>query len=48
MVCFWEQGGLEIILTAVDEEMYYAIIRISGAEEEDLCGIIATMVCQHM
>ena len=36
-----------MILTPVDEEMYNAFIRISGAEEEDLRSIIATMQCQQ-
>lgn len=47
VACFEEREGLERILTAVDEEMYYALICISGAEEEDLCGIIAAMECQQ-
>ena len=35
-------------LTAVDEEMNDAVICISGTEEEDLCGIIATVKSQQM
>ena len=35
-------------LTTVDEEMYDAVIRISGTEEEDLRSIIATVKSQQM
>ena len=33
----------ERLLTAVDEEMYNTVIRISSAEEEDFGSIIATV-----
>lgn len=44
----WKQGDWEIILTTVDEQMYNAVIRVPGAEEEDFCGIIATVTSQQM
>lgn len=46
-VCPGKNRGLERALTPVDEEMYNASIRIAGAEEEDLRGIIATMKRQQ-